>query len=126
LESQVIDLTDRVHAAEDTVQKLNEQLEELMRAKTQHEVQLVANFVQLLNEKKLKIRTQQRLLASATMDPTKGISHSLDPAWTFSEASYYLLLTNTRPLETSRRDTSSHCESPCNPGRTAVHKTKCS
>ncbi|KAJ5635441.1 uncharacterized protein N7484_008754 [Penicillium longicatenatum] len=72
LESQVIDLTDRVHAAEDTVQKLNEQLEELMRAKTQHEVQLVANFVQLLNEKKLKIRTQQRLLASATMDPTKA------------------------------------------------------
>lgn len=80
LESQVIDLTDRYRAAEDAVQKLEEQLEELMRAKSQHETQLVANFVQLLNEKKLKIRNQQRLLASATADPTKGISHSLDPS----------------------------------------------
>jgi hypothetical protein len=43
-----------------------------MQAKTQHENQLVANFAQLLNEKKLKIRNQQRLLASATADPTKG------------------------------------------------------
>ncbi|KAJ6085956.1 hypothetical protein N7486_010237 [Penicillium sp. IBT 16267x] len=72
LESQVIDLTDRYRAAEDTVQKFKGQLEELMRAKTQHETQLVANFVQLLNEKKLKIRNQQRLLASATADPTKA------------------------------------------------------
>lgn len=43
-----------------------------MEAKSQHENQLLANFAQLLNEKKLKIRNQQRLLASATADPTKG------------------------------------------------------
>ncbi|KAJ5556922.1 hypothetical protein N7494_000837 [Penicillium frequentans] len=70
LESQVIDLTDRHRAAVDTVQKLKEQLEELIGAKFQHEAQLMANFVQLLNEKKLKIRNQQRLLACATADPT--------------------------------------------------------
>ncbi|KAJ5934645.1 hypothetical protein N7466_004192 [Penicillium verhagenii] len=71
LEGQVIDLTERHSTAEETVQKLKRQLEELTRAKAQHEAQLVANFVQLLNEKKLKIRNQQRLLASATGNPTK-------------------------------------------------------
>ncbi|KAJ5745554.1 hypothetical protein N7520_010736 [Penicillium odoratum] len=71
LGTQVIDLTERCLIAEDTVRNLNKQLETLTRAKTQHETQLVANFVQLLNEKKLKIRNQQRLLASATADPTK-------------------------------------------------------
>lgn len=46
-----------------------------MHAKTEHENRLVANFVQVLNEKKLKIRNQQRLLASATVDATKGSWH---------------------------------------------------
>lgn len=46
-----------------------------MHAKIEHENRLVANFVQVLNEKKLKIRNQQRLLASATVDATKGSSH---------------------------------------------------
>jgi hypothetical protein len=72
LEQQVSSLTSRYRLAEDTIHKLNEQLEDLMQAKTQHETQLVTNFAQLLNEKKLKIRNQQRLLASATPDPSKG------------------------------------------------------
>jgi uncharacterized protein YigA (DUF484 family) len=71
LEQQVSSLTYHYRLAEDTIYKLNEQLEDLMQAKTQHETQLIANFAQLLNEKKLKIRNQQRLLASATPDPTK-------------------------------------------------------
>lgn len=65
-------LTDRYREAEDTIAKLSQQLADLMEAKSQHENQLLANFAQLLNEKKLKIRNQQRLLASATADPTKG------------------------------------------------------
>ena len=65
----------RCHAAEDAVRRLGEQLEELMLAKNQHEHELIANFARLLNEKKLKIRNQQRLLASATLDPTKGIEN---------------------------------------------------
>lgn len=72
LQQQVVKLTHRYHNAEDTINKMHEQLKELMRAKSQHESQLIANFVQLLNEKKLKIRNQQRLLASATPDPAKG------------------------------------------------------
>ncbi|BCR90860.1 uncharacterized protein ACHE_60746S [Aspergillus chevalieri] len=64
-------LADRCRIAEDTIQQLTRQLEELTRAKIHHEDQLVANFAQLLNEKKLKIRNQQRLLASAKVDPVK-------------------------------------------------------
>jgi predicted nucleic acid-binding Zn-ribbon protein len=72
LEQQVTTLSDRYSAAEDTIQKLSQQLEELLRAKDLHETHLMANFAQLLNEKKLKIRNQQRLLVSATEDPAKG------------------------------------------------------
>lgn len=58
--------------AEETITKLNTQLEDLVQAKNDHDDQLVAKFVQLLNEKKLKIRNQQRLLASANIDTNKG------------------------------------------------------
>lgn len=71
LQGQVSSLTDRYRAAENTIQKLNAQLEELLDAKNQHEAQLMHHFVQLLNEKKLKIRNQQRLLAASTADPAK-------------------------------------------------------
>ncbi|KAJ5665590.1 uncharacterized protein N7477_008038 [Penicillium maclennaniae] len=71
LEQQVTTLSGHYRVAEDTIKKLNEQLEELLRAKNHHETQLVANFAQLLNEKKLKVRNQQRLLASATVDLAK-------------------------------------------------------
>jgi uncharacterized protein YigA (DUF484 family) len=72
LEQKVSSLTGRYRLAEDTIYRLNEQLQELMDAKSQHENRLMANFVQVLNEKKLKIRNQQRLLASATVDATRG------------------------------------------------------
>lgn len=72
-EQQISSLNDRCRVAEDTIRKLSAQFEELVLAKTQHEIQLTASFVQLLNEKKLKIRNQQRLLVSATVDPAKGI-----------------------------------------------------
>ncbi|KAJ5577770.1 uncharacterized protein N7459_006734 [Penicillium hispanicum] len=71
LETRFIDLTNRHRTAEDTIQRLVEQLEGLMQTKSRHEHQLVANFTQVLNQKKLKIRNQQRLLASATSDPVK-------------------------------------------------------
>ncbi|KAF7168130.1 hypothetical protein CNMCM5623_001244 [Aspergillus felis] len=73
LEERLSTLADRYRAAEDAIQRLNKQLEEFMSAKTQHDELLMANFVQLLNEKKLKIRNQQRLLASAKVDSGKEI-----------------------------------------------------
>ncbi|KAI2794280.1 hypothetical protein POX_a00872 [Penicillium oxalicum] len=71
LQSQVTTLTDRIHNAEDTILKLKMQLSILIESKSTHDKQLMANFVQLLNQKKLKIRNQQRLLACATPDPKR-------------------------------------------------------
>ncbi|KAF7593149.1 hypothetical protein BBP40_011862 [Aspergillus hancockii] len=71
LERRLTSLLARYRSAEDTIRQLNEQLEEFISSKNQHEEQLIANFVQLLNEKKLKIRNQQRLLASAKVDTEK-------------------------------------------------------
>lgn len=72
LEHQASSLIGRFSTAEDTINKLNRQLEELINAKSEHESQLISKFVQLLNEKKLKIRNQQRLLAFARVDPSRG------------------------------------------------------
>ncbi|EEQ91951.1 hypothetical protein RJZ56_006201 [Blastomyces dermatitidis] len=71
LEDELASLTAKYDALESTINKLNSQLKELIKAKTEHEDQLIAKFAQLLNEKKLKIRNQQRLLASAKIDPSK-------------------------------------------------------
>lgn len=75
IEDQLSSLRDRYSAAEDTINRLNKQLEDFISAKHQHEEQLMTDFVQLLNEKKLKIRNQQRLLASANVDPEKRKRH---------------------------------------------------
>ncbi|KAL4813176.1 hypothetical protein BDW67DRAFT_109281 [Aspergillus spinulosporus] len=69
LEQRFDSLLDRFRTAESTIKLLNNQLEELVSSKNQHEQQLLSGFVQLLNEKKLKIRNQQRLLASAEVNP---------------------------------------------------------
>ncbi|KAL4949943.1 hypothetical protein BDW69DRAFT_66251 [Aspergillus filifer] len=70
-EERFSSLLDRVRTADDTITLLNKQLEEFVDSKNQHEQQLMSDFVQLLNEKKLKIRNQQRLLASAKVDTEK-------------------------------------------------------
>jgi hypothetical protein len=72
LEEQVVLLNEKLYAKEALLKKLDLQLAELLESKEQHENQLITNFVQLLNEKKLKIRNQQRLLSSAEVDPHKG------------------------------------------------------
>lgn len=51
------------------VTDLNQQLDDLVRAKKDHEDELLSKFTALLNAKKLKIRDQQRLLAGAQIDP---------------------------------------------------------
>jgi hypothetical protein len=54
-----------------TISRLNAQLEDLVAAKASHETELLEKFRDLLNEKKAKIRDQQRLLATAKVDPKK-------------------------------------------------------
>ncbi len=72
LEHEISSLRAKYESAMDSIQKLNTQLEELTVAKNRHEEELIAKCVLLLNEKKLKVRNQQRLLASAKVDPAKG------------------------------------------------------
>jgi hypothetical protein len=53
------------------VAELRAQLEELTEAKTARETELLEKFCALLNEKKVKIREQQRLLSAAKVDPSR-------------------------------------------------------
>lgn len=58
-----------VSSQKDDVAKLNQQLDDLVKAKKEHEDELLRKFAALLNSKKLKIRDQQRLLNGAQIDP---------------------------------------------------------
>ena len=72
LEDKVEDLSLKYDEQGKAIEKLNQQLEELIEAKREHENSLLEKFQALLNSKKLKIRDQQRLLAGAKVDPHKG------------------------------------------------------
>ncbi|KAI7215026.1 hypothetical protein KC333_g5679 [Hortaea werneckii] len=65
LRLQLETLQASVSSHSNQVAKLNQQLEELVKAKKDHEDELLKKFAALLNTKKLKIRDQQRLLAGA-------------------------------------------------------------
>ena len=72
LDREVQDLSSRYDEQTKKLDELNNQLEDLIKAKTEHEDSLLKSFSELLNTKKLKIRDQQRLLASAKVDPTRA------------------------------------------------------
>lgn len=59
----------KYQSSSDTINKLQAQLEDLVKAKREHEEELTAQFALLLNDKKKKIRNQQRILVSAKVDP---------------------------------------------------------
>ncbi|KAL5335236.1 hypothetical protein BJX70DRAFT_375555 [Aspergillus crustosus] len=71
IEQRYSTLLVRFHAAENTINSLNKQLQDFIGSKNEDEQQLLLNSAQLLNEKKLKIRNQQRLLACANANPEK-------------------------------------------------------
>ncbi|KAK7948761.1 Mitotic apparatus protein p62-like protein [Apiospora aurea] len=56
---------------EQSVEELKGQLEDLLKAKEGDESVLLEKFRDLLNEKKLKIRQQQKVIESAEVDPEK-------------------------------------------------------
>lgn len=56
---------------QEILDKLNNDFKESNKLKSDNENQLLEKFGILLNEKKLKIRNQQKLLAGATVDPQK-------------------------------------------------------
>lgn len=71
-EREISSLAAKTQELEGAVEELKKQLEELIRAKQDDESVLLEKFRDLLNEKKVKIREQQRLLASAHPDPEKA------------------------------------------------------
>ncbi|KAL8649307.1 MAG: hypothetical protein Q9210_004476 [Variospora velana] len=68
-QAEADDLQRRLTTQTETVKQLHQQLEELIQAKKDHEDTLLQKFCILLNEKKAKIRDQQRILATAKPDP---------------------------------------------------------
>jgi hypothetical protein len=71
LQEEVSTLRGRSEADQATITALQAQLADLVRAKQEHEEQLISKFALLLNEKKLKIRNQQRILSTAKIDEQK-------------------------------------------------------
>ncbi|TVY52992.1 hypothetical protein LCER1_G007597 [Lachnellula cervina] len=80
--------------------KLEESFAELVDLKNGHEKSLLEKFSLLLNEKKLKIRDQQRLLASSNVDPAK-----------------------LEALEAARRDSRSRSAGPSRKGKRKADET---
>jgi hypothetical protein len=71
LESKLAALSDRTNGDKATIARLESQLADLVKAKADHEEQLLLRFTLLLNDKKAKIRDQQRLIQTATLDKSK-------------------------------------------------------
>jgi DNA double-strand break repair and V(D)J recombination protein XRCC4 len=71
LEIERSNLRIQYESAQDTILSLESKLEDLVKAKADHEEELISKFVLLLNEKKLKIRNQQRFLSTAKVDQKK-------------------------------------------------------
>ncbi|EFQ30016.1 hypothetical protein CGRA01v4_01101 [Colletotrichum graminicola] len=63
--------TAKANRLEESVRELKAQLDGLIAAKEADESELLEKFRDLLNEKKVKIRQQQKLLASASVEPDK-------------------------------------------------------
>ncbi|AEO71547.1 uncharacterized protein THITE_2124064 [Thermothielavioides terrestris NRRL 8126] len=61
----------KVSDLEARIAELRNQLDELTEAKKAREAELLEKFCGLLNEKKVKIREQQRLLNTAQVDPSR-------------------------------------------------------
>ena len=73
LEKEVEELKRKYEQQRTTTQDLQQQLEDLIEAKKQHENALLEKFRDILNAKKLKIRDQQRLLGESKAGVQKGI-----------------------------------------------------
>ena len=69
--SVVQELKKRLEEKEAQAEVLRQELADLIQKKIENENSLIEKFSLLLNEKKLKIRDQQRVLSTAATDPTR-------------------------------------------------------
>ncbi|KAK4505351.1 hypothetical protein PRZ48_003314 [Zasmidium cellare] len=68
LRSQLETLQESAASQQEQLSKLTKDLDALVKAKKEHEDEMLSKFAALLNTKKLKIRDQQRLLNGAQID----------------------------------------------------------
>ena len=78
LRAELETLQTAVSEQKEQVAKLSTQLDDLVRAKKEHEDELLKKFAALLNAKKLKIRDQQRLLKGAKIE--SGVAEAVGDA----------------------------------------------
>lgn len=71
---ELADLRAKVSIEQETIVKLNAQLEDFIKTKNEAETIMLQQFAELLNEKKRKIRDQSRLLAGAQVDESTGMT----------------------------------------------------
>lgn len=71
MKNEIDGLRTQLKEKDELLQKLEASQAELVKLKNDNEDQLLEKFALLLNEKKLKIRDQQRLLASTNVDPAR-------------------------------------------------------
>ncbi|MCJ1421078.1 hypothetical protein MMC32_007440 [Xylographa parallela] len=72
LEGEIAELSYKFREQNELIKKLNLQIENLIEAQQQYVSSSLERFMILLNAKKLKIRDQQRLLATAKVNPKTG------------------------------------------------------
>ncbi|KAF2182715.1 hypothetical protein K469DRAFT_728344 [Zopfia rhizophila CBS 207.26] len=65
---EITQLTAKLNSKQSQIDQLNAQLEDFIKTKNETETAMLQQFMELLNEKKRKIRDQQRLLAGAKVD----------------------------------------------------------
>ncbi|KAL8791378.1 MAG: hypothetical protein Q9195_005916 [Heterodermia aff. obscurata] len=80
LEDKVENLSLKYDEQGKVIEKLSQQLEELIAAKRDHETSLLEKFQELLNVKKLKIRDQQRILAGAKSESDESMDFEKLPS----------------------------------------------
>lgn len=68
--AELASLKSQASSEQETINKLNAQLEDFIKTKKEAETLMLQQFMDLLNEKKRKIRDQSRLLAGAKVDET--------------------------------------------------------
>jgi methionyl-tRNA synthetase len=69
---ELADVKARATSEQATISKLQTQLDDFIKTKGETEKEVLQQFMVLLNEKKRKIRDQQRLLAGAKVNETTG------------------------------------------------------
>jgi septal ring factor EnvC (AmiA/AmiB activator) len=74
---ELAQLKSRASGEVDVIAKLNAQLDDFIKTKDETENEMLQQFMDLLNEKKRKIRDQSRLLAGAKVDKSVGKAMTL-------------------------------------------------